>query len=76
MQKDLLKQFWAKMIMAPSQAAVDQFYKDFLKAMTERGHDTETIAEFTKALTDFMATPAGQVNFDVHTQDYWYATSY
>ncbi len=76
MQKDLLKQFWAKMIMAPSQAAVDQYYKDFLKAMTDRGHDTETIAEFTKALTDFMSTPAGQVNFDVHTQDYWYATSY
>lgn len=64
-QTDIRLQYYAKLLLAKSEAEFEQVYNQFLNEMKGRGHDEETIAEFNEQYAAYMATPAGQVKIEV-----------
>jgi putative aldouronate transport system substrate-binding protein len=64
-QNDIRLQYYAKMMMAKSDADFETAYNNFLNEMKVRGHDSETIAEFNKQYQEYSNTPAGKITITV-----------
>jgi putative aldouronate transport system substrate-binding protein len=64
-QRDIRLQYFAKLMMAKTDADFESAFATFLNEMKVRGHDAETIAEFNQQYLDYAKTPGGKIQVTI-----------